>query len=105
MPSLLSAYSWKAGFVVRSILERHKQSLVAKAFATHPVTEDRIRRAQEEISVLTDKTEYVVDTSEFQDIKARLGQFDFRECAGGAASPQSRSRHSGWRPENCACQN
>ena len=53
--------------------EKQKQDLVAKALATHPATEDRIRRAQKEISsLLPDKAEYVVDTSEFQEIKARV---------------------------------
>jgi predicted Zn-dependent protease len=53
--------------------EEQKQNLVAKAFATHPPTEDRIRRAQKEISsLLPDKAEYVVDTSEFQEVKARV---------------------------------
>ena len=55
--------------------EKQKQNLVSKAFDTHPMTEERIRRAQEEIStLLPDKTEYVVDTGEFQDIKARLAR-------------------------------
>ena len=53
--------------------EKQKQNLVAKAIATHPATEDRIRRAQKEISsLLPDKAEYVVDTSEFQEVKARV---------------------------------
>ena len=53
--------------------EKQKQNLVAKAFATHPPTEDRIRRAQKEISsLLPDKAEYVVDTSEFQEVKVRV---------------------------------
>ena len=53
--------------------EKPKRSLLFKAFDTHPVTEDRIRRAQEEISTfLPDKSEYVLDTGEFRDIKARL---------------------------------
>jgi len=53
--------------------EKQKQNLVAKAFATHPATEDRIRRGQKEIScLLPDKAEYVVDTSEFQEVKARV---------------------------------
>ena len=38
------------------------------------MTEDRIRRAQEEISFLPDKTEYVLDTGEFRDINARLAR-------------------------------
>ena len=53
--------------------EKQKQILVAKALATHPATEDRIRRAQKKItSLLPDKAQYVVDTSEFQEIKARV---------------------------------
>ena len=53
--------------------EKEKQTLVGKAFASHPATEDRIRRAQKEISsLLPDKAEYVVDTSEFQEVKARV---------------------------------
>jgi predicted Zn-dependent protease len=53
--------------------EKQQQNLVAKTFATHPATEDRIRRAQKEISsLLPDKAEYVVDTSEFQEVKARV---------------------------------
>jgi len=53
--------------------EKQKQNLAEKAFATHPATEDRIRRGQKEISsLLPDKAEYVVDTSEFQEVKARV---------------------------------
>jgi predicted Zn-dependent protease len=55
--------------------ENKKQNLVSKAFDTHPMPQDRIRRVQEEIStLLPEKNEYVVDTGEFQDIKARLAR-------------------------------
>jgi predicted Zn-dependent protease len=55
------------------VLDKKKPNFLAKAFATHPMTEDRIRRAQEEIqTLLPAKEEYVVDTSEFQEVKARL---------------------------------
>jgi beta-barrel assembly-enhancing protease len=54
-------------------LDKQKANFLAKAFATHPMTEDRIRRAQDEIqTLLPAKDEYIVDTSEFQDVKARL---------------------------------
>lgn len=54
-------------------LEKQKSNFLAKAFATHPMTEDRIRRAQDEIqTLLPAKDEYVVDTSEFEEVKARL---------------------------------
>jgi len=53
--------------------EKQKRNLVEKVFSTHPLTEDRIRRAQKEISsLLPGKVEYVVDTSEFQEVKARV---------------------------------
>lgn len=53
--------------------ERHKHKFMAKAFATHPMTEDRVRRAQEEISTLLPaRTQYIVDTSAFQEVKSRL---------------------------------
>ena len=55
------------------IEEKHKHNFVARAFATHPMTEDRVRRAQEEISTLLPaKTAYIVDTSAFQEVKSRL---------------------------------
>jgi predicted Zn-dependent protease len=53
--------------------QKQKHSFLAKAFNTHPMTSDRIRRAQEEIAdYLPAKNEYVVDTSEFEQVKARL---------------------------------
>jgi beta-barrel assembly-enhancing protease len=54
-------------------IDKKKPNFLAKAFATHPMTDDRIRRAQDAIqTLLPAKEEYIVDTSEFQDVKARL---------------------------------
>jgi predicted Zn-dependent protease len=54
-------------------MEKKKPGTVAKVFSTHPMTDDRIQTAQNEIEkILTAKPEYVVDTSEFKDVKARL---------------------------------
>jgi predicted Zn-dependent protease len=53
--------------------EKQRQSMIAKAFRTHPMTGDRIRRAQQEIAtMLPPQAEYIEDTSEFQEIKNRL---------------------------------
>ena len=53
--------------------QKEKHSLIAKAFSTHPMTGDRIKRAQKEIeTMLPAKPEYIVDTSEFDQVKARL---------------------------------
>jgi predicted Zn-dependent protease len=53
--------------------EKQKKNFLARAFATHPMTSDRIRRAQKEIQkYLPPRREYIVDTSEFHQIKARV---------------------------------
>ncbi len=53
--------------------QKHKYSLLAKAFSTHPMTADRIKRAQDEIQeFLPPRSEYMLDTSEFQEVKAHL---------------------------------
>ena len=77
--------------------ESKRQNFLAKAFATHPMTEDRIKRAQETISAyLPARREYIIDTSEFQQIKARLQMLDNgRRIDGGkAGSPTLRRRVS-----------
>ena len=58
-------------------VEKKKPNLVAKAFATHPMNVERIEAAQEEIrKYLPDRPEYVVDTSEFESVKARLSSYE-----------------------------
>ncbi len=60
-------------FEKMKLLEKQRKGFVAKAFSTHPMTEDRIKRAQEEIqTMLPAKDEYIVDTSDFQQVKARV---------------------------------
>jgi beta-barrel assembly-enhancing protease len=60
-------------------LEKHKPGTVAKAFATHPQTADRVEKTQEEIkTLLPPKMQYKLDTSEFEDVKARLAQLENR---------------------------
>ncbi len=54
-------------------LEKRKPGTMAKVFSTHPMTDDRIQASQKEIAaVLKAKPEYVVTTSEFNDVKSRL---------------------------------
>ena len=53
--------------------EKEKKGFFARAFATHPMTEDRIKRAQKEIAdYLPDRADYIVDTSEFQEVRERV---------------------------------
>jgi predicted Zn-dependent protease len=54
-------------------LEKTKPGMVAKVFATHPMTDDRIKKAQQNINEnLPAKLEYVVNTSEFNEMRGRL---------------------------------
>src|SRR6185312_6284630 len=56
-----------------NVREKNKVSMVAKAFATHPMNHDRIERAQKEIAtMLPARDEYIVDTSRFGEIHTRL---------------------------------
>ena len=58
-------------------LEKRKPGLVAKAFSDHPQTPDRILHSQEEIArILPAKSDYLVTTSEFDDVKARLARIE-----------------------------
>ncbi len=58
-------------------LEKRKPGMVAKAFADHPQTPDRILHSQEEIArILPARDEYTVTTSEFEDVKARLARIE-----------------------------
>jgi beta-barrel assembly-enhancing protease len=48
-------------------------SKIAKTLANYPLTEERIGRLQSEISTfLPDRKDYILDTDEFQEVKARL---------------------------------
>jgi len=75
-------YMYKAGYDPTAFvdffekietLEKKKPGTMSKVFSTHPPTDDRIRNAQKNIQeLLTSKPEYLVTTSEFNDVKARL---------------------------------
>ncbi len=58
-------------------MEKKKPGTLAKAFDTHPQSADRITKSQEEIrKILPAKQQYVVTTSEFDDVKARLAAIE-----------------------------
>jgi beta-barrel assembly-enhancing protease len=75
-------YLYKAGYDPTAFVdffekiqsdEKRKPGTMAKVFSSHPLTGDRIENAQKNIEViLKEKPEYVVTTSEFNDVKARL---------------------------------
>ena len=58
-------------------MEKKKPGSLAKAFDTHPQSQDRIEKSQEEIrKILPAKAQYVVTTSEFDEVKARLAAIE-----------------------------
>ncbi len=89
-------YMYKAGYDPQAFVsffekvkaqEKKKPGTLAKAFASHPPTPDRILKTQEEIrEVLPARPEYIVNTSEFNE---REGP------PGGVAEPQEGHRREG----------
>lgn len=81
-------YMYKAGYDPQAFIsffekiqakEKKKPGALAKAFSTHPQTPDRIEKSQEEIAhVLPARDQYVVSTSEFDDVKTRLARAENR---------------------------
>ena len=58
-------------------MEKKKPGTLSKAFDTHPQTPDRIAKSQDEIrKILPSKPQYVVTTSEFDEIKTRLASIE-----------------------------
>ncbi len=84
-------YMYKAGYDPQAFItffekieakNKKQPGTLAKAFASHPPTPDRIAKTQEEISkILPSRPEYVLDTSEFDSIKARLAAIENRKKA------------------------
>src|SRR3974390_854636 len=59
--------------------EKKKPGTLAKAFSTHPPTPDRIEHSQDEIArILPSRPQYIVTTSEFDNVKARLASIENR---------------------------
>ena len=81
-------YMYKAGYDPQAFIsffekvqaqEKKKPGTISKAFETHPQTPDRIQASQAEIAkILPPKSEYVVTTSEFDEVKSRLAAIENR---------------------------
>ena len=75
-------YLWKAGydptatvdlFEALESTEKRQPGSVSKLFRTHPLTQDRIEKTQKNIDkLLPSRTEYVLNTSEYEDVRARV---------------------------------
>jgi predicted Zn-dependent protease len=99
-------YAYAAGYdpaefvqffeALRLTKKKQQHSFLAKAFSTHPMTDDRIHRAQKEIdTMLPAREQYVVDTSEFDEIKLRLAQMTRRHMINGGNAERPTLRRRG----------
>jgi predicted Zn-dependent protease len=76
--------------------EKKKPGSLAKAFSTHPQTPDRIENSQKEIAkILPARDTYVVSTSEFDEVKARLAAIENRRKPQDEKAAPSLRRASG----------
>jgi len=79
-------YAYKAGydpvgminfFEKLEALDKKRKGFITKAYESHPQTPDRVAKSQQEIgSILPPRDQYVIDTSEFQEIKARINALE-----------------------------
>jgi predicted Zn-dependent protease len=62
--------------------EKRRPGTIPKVFSTHPPTPERIENTQKEIArILPARQEYIVTTSEFDTVKARLRNIMFKTKA------------------------
>jgi predicted Zn-dependent protease len=81
-------YAYKAGYDPEGMvsffekieaMNKKKPGFISKAFATHPQTPARIAATQKEIAtILPPRKQYIVDTSDFEKVKARLAAIENR---------------------------
>jgi predicted Zn-dependent protease len=92
-------YLWKAGydpnasidlFEALASTEKRQPGSVSKLFRTHPLTPDRIEKTQKDIDLLLpSRKEYVINTSEYEDVRARLASLS-HAAPEGSKAPQLR---------------
>lgn len=98
-------YMYKAGYDPNSYVtffgkvseeERHEPGSVPRVFLDHPPTADRIIKCVEEVkTLLPQRQEYLVTTSEFNDVKARLkSDINAQRAAGASPGPKLERRAS-----------
>ncbi len=113
-------YMYKTGYDPQALitffekldaLEKHKPGTLARAFSDHPATPDRMYRSEVEIAtIMPPKPDYIVTTSEFDDVKARLARIEnkrklndkgngnkptLRRVGGGSTDPNNPTTNSG----------
>ena len=86
-------YMWATGYDPRALAsffeklqskDKKKPGTLAKIFSTHPMTEDRITNVNSLIARFPDRSEYTLNTSEFNQVKGRLIGMSTTRLAGRA---------------------
>ena len=96
-------YMYKAGYDPNAYVtfferiqadEKRRPGTIPKLFSTHPPTPERIENTQKEIArILPAKQEYIVTTSEFDQVKARLRNIMFsRKVQDAPGKPTLRTK-------------
>lgn len=96
-------YMYKAGYDPNAYItfferiqadEKRRPGTIPRVFSTHPPTPERIERTQKEIArILPAKQEYIVTTSEFDSVKARLRNVMFsKKVQPGPNKPTLRTK-------------
>src|SRR5436309_991332 len=105
-------YMYKTGYDPNSYVtfferiqadEKRRPGTIPKVFSTHPPTPDRIENTQKEIArILPAKQEYLVTTSEFDTVKARLRNIMFSrkvtDNAAGKPTLRTKTEHTKKQP-------
>ena len=81
-------YAYKAGYDPEGMVtffekieatEKKKPGFISKAFSSHPQTPARVEATQKEIAdILPPRKQYILDTSNFDEVKARLAALENR---------------------------
>jgi len=96
-------YMYKAGYDPNSYVtfferiqadEKRRPGSIPRIFSTHPPTPERIELAQKEIArILPERDDYIVTTSEFDSVKARLRTVMFaKKVQDGPGKPTLRTK-------------
>ncbi len=96
-------YMYKAGYDPNSYVtfferiqadEKRRPGSIPRIFSTHPPTPERIELAQKEIArILPERDDYIVTTSEFDSVKARLRSVMFaKKVQDGPNKPTLRTK-------------
>jgi predicted Zn-dependent protease len=86
-------YAYRAGYDPAGLItffekleamEKQKPGTLAQAFRTHPQTPARLHKSQQEITdILPPRGQYIVTTSEFEEVKARMVRLENRRPVEG----------------------